>query len=111
MAVDLRQHRRRQLLRGNKPMAREKMAMECLPLCQTPHTMTRSMVRPHFYRNYVYLSRKGSAGSGKGVTDSLSIFRGRFYRFWEGGHTVLPVLERGSQIDRQTNAINIVDWL
>jgi hypothetical protein len=33
MAVDLRQHRRRQLLRGNEPMAREKMAMECVPLC------------------------------------------------------------------------------
>jgi hypothetical protein len=86
VAVDLRQHRRQQLLHGNRPMAREKMAMECLPLCQTPHTMTRLMAGPRFCWNYVYLSGKGSASSGKGVRDSLCIFKGRFCRFWEGGH-------------------------
>ncbi len=86
-----------------RSMAREKMAMECLPLCQTPHTTTRSMAGPRFCRNYVYLS-------------------GYFQRpvlpvLGKGSQTVCVYLEAGSAgsgkgvTDIQTNAINIVDVL
>jgi hypothetical protein len=64
---------------NSEMLAHEKMAMECSKCDPTRRQRDRWLDLVFIETMYIY----------------LGIFKGRFYRFWEGVQMVLPVLGRG----------------